>query len=858
MVSEHINNEAEQQHSLWDVMKHVDFLRDTLREEMDRKEKSAFGQFFTPYPVAELMSSMFVCQSPEIRILDPGAGIGSLFAAAVADFCQRDTLPRSIMVTAYEIDDTLIEHLKRAMDLCKAMCDAYGVEFIGEVKHEDFIDSGAAVISRARTLFSSNEESPRFNCIILNPPYKKIHTSWAERQLLEDIGIEATNLYVGFLAIATRLLEPAGELVSITPRSFCNGPYFKKFRKDFLQIMALQRLHVFESRTQAFRDEEVLQENIILHATKAQEKPDQVVITTSTGAEDDFHLVHKIDYDQIVQPDDPQSFIRIVHDEYSSHVVKLMSRFQTSLEDLGISVSTGRVVDFRALTFLRTIPEIDAVPLLYPLHIQHNSINWPVLESRKPNAIMDTEQTQSLLVPNECYVLVKRFSSKEEKRRIVAALYEPEQFPFSHVGFENHLNYFHQGGRGLNPLLAKGLLAYLNSTLVDSYFRQFSGHTQVNATDLRNMKYPTRSQLEALGDRIDKLSFNQLEVDKIIEEKLITMSKAEEEKEEAQPNNSIQMRQKKIEEALSIVKALGFLRAQQNERSALTLLALLDLKPDTSWSKAKNPLCGITPMMDFFRTHYGRDYKPNTRETVRRQTVHQFLEAGLIEVNPDQPDRPINSPKAVYQIEKGALELLRTFGTPEWEQNIRAYLVSVETLQKRYAKEREMRRIPVNLAPGQTILLSPGGQNILVEKIIHEFAPMYTPGGKVLYVGDTDEKFAYFDREGLEALGVRLESHGKMPDVIIHHTAMNWLVLIEAVTSHGPIDGKRKDELERLFSSSQAERVFVTTFLTRVAMLQFFKDIAWETEVWIAEAPTHLIHFNGRRLLGPHEKKQYT
>jgi hypothetical protein len=182
----------------------------------------------------------------------------------------------------------------------------------------------------------------------------------------------------------------------------------------------------------------------------------------------------------------------------------------------------------------------------------------------------------------------------------------------------------------------------------------------------------------------------------------------------------------------------------------------------------------------------------------------------------------------------------------------------VETLQKRYAKEREMRRIPVNLAPDQTIMLSPGGQNILVEKIIHEFAPVYTPGGKVLYVGDTDEKFAYFDQKGLEALGVKLESHGKMPDVIIHYTEMDWLVLIEAVTSHGPIDGKRKDELERLFGCSRAGLVLVTTFLTRVAMLQFFKEIAWETEVWIAEAPTHLIHFNGKRFLGPYEKKQNT
>lgn len=194
-------------------------------------------------------------------------------------------------------------------------------------------------------------------------------------------------------------------------------------------------------------------------------------------------------------------------------------------------------------------------------------------------------------------------------------------------------------------------------------------------------------------------------------------------------------------------------------------------------------------------------------------------------------------------------------------QNLYTYLSSRETLQKRYAKEREMCRIPVTLAPSQVITLSPGGQNILVEKIIHEFAERYTPGGKVLYVGDTDEKFAYFDREGLEKLGIHLESHGKMPDVIIHYTEKNWLILIEAVTSHGPIDGKRKDELERLFSNSRADLIFVTAFLSRAAMAQSMREVIregkefdWEAQVWIAEEPTHLIHFNGEQLWGTDKK----
>jgi len=311
-------------------------------------------------------------------------------------------------------------------------------------------------------------------------------------------------------------------------------------------------------------------------------------------------------------------------------------------------------------------------------------------------------------------------------------------------------------------------------------------------------------------------------------------------------------RKKRVEEALAVLRDLDFPRAQQNERSALTLLALLDLTPEMSWSAATAPLRGITPMMEFFALHYGKHYKPNTRETVRRQIVHQFLDAGIIIANPDDLERAINSPKAVYQIDQATLELLRTYGADQWEQHLRAYLASAATLQQKYSQAREMQRIPVTLHSGVSFKLSPGGQNVLVKQIIDEFAERFTPGGEVLYIGDTDEKFAFFAEDRLRALGVKIDSHGKMPDVIIYHTAKQWLVLIEAVTSHGPIDPKRRQELKQLFGAAQGGLVYVTTFPTRVAMREYLADIPWETEVWVAEAPSHLIHFNGERFLGPY------
>jgi type II restriction enzyme len=309
----------------------------------------------------------------------------------------------------------------------------------------------------------------------------------------------------------------------------------------------------------------------------------------------------------------------------------------------------------------------------------------------------------------------------------------------------------------------------------------------------------------------------------------------------------------KIREAMEIIEALGLPRQQRNERSALTLLSLLNLKPADLWQDAENPLIGITPMMGFFETYYGKRYAPNTRETVRRQTVHQFMQAALIVPNPDKPSRPTNSPKAVYQIEPSALKLLRGYGKRGWKKRLREYLHTVEPLNKLYARERDMERIPVTLANGKAIRLSPGGHNDLVKKILEDFCPIFTPGGRIVYVGDTGEKWAYFDAAILQKLGVKIEEHGKMPDVVVHHVAKNWLVLIEAVTSHGPVNPKRRQELKELFAGSKAGLVFVTAFHDRHKMMKYLDEISWETEVWVAESPTHLIHFNGERFLGPYE-----
>lgn len=308
----------------------------------------------------------------------------------------------------------------------------------------------------------------------------------------------------------------------------------------------------------------------------------------------------------------------------------------------------------------------------------------------------------------------------------------------------------------------------------------------------------------------------------------------------------------KIADALQILSELGMPRAQRNDRSALCLLALLNLTPEKNWARAASPLVGITPMIEFAREHYGKKYAPNTRETFRRQTIHQLMAAGIALYNPDDPGRAVNSPKAVYQIEPDTLALLRTFGTARWTNNVERYLKTRQTLAARYAKERDMKKLPVKLATGETIRISPGGHSELIKAIIEEFAPRFVPGGVLVYAGDTGDKWGYLDKVMLTNIGVEVDGHGKMPDVVLYYPERDWLLLVESVTSHGPVDGKRHEELEKLFAASSAGLVYVTAFPSRSLMARYLGEIAWETEVWCADAPSHLIHFNGARFLGPY------
>lgn len=828
------------------LLDRIDLLRLDVSARLgaDQSRRAKLGQFFTPESVAKFMASLFAFpRMPKtLRLLDPGGGNGMLTAAAVAELCSRRTArPERIVATVWELDDELIPSLEETLRLCEIACRQDGIRFVADVHHGDFILDAADMLGGNR-LFAG--DLARFDAAILNPPYRKLRSDSEERLRLRAAGIETSNLYAAFVWLATELLADQGEMVAITPRSYMNGSYFRPFRQAFLKCMAFRRVHVYDSRQAAFNQDDVLQENAIIHAVRGG-KPTPIIVSTSHGPSDDGMASQTVAPEQFVFPNDRDAVMHVVPDETGARIGDAMRRLPDNLAELGLAVSTGRVVDFRARDRLRTKASNGDAPLIFPRHLSSEGfVEWPREVRDKPNAIHARGDDDPDLFPRGWYVLVKRFSAKEEKRRVVAALCDPNRLPRGPIGFDNKLNVIHKDGRGLSPALAKGLALFLNGTAVDAYFRQFSGHTQVNARDLRSLRFPNRETLERLGRHVNGRMPSTDEINRLIREEIPSMSEGD----DPIANKA------KVESALDVLKAIKAPKAQVNERSALTLLALLDLEPSAAWSKGSNPLRGVTELMDWMAAKYGKKYAPNTRETVRRFTLHQFVEMGFVLLNPDDPKRPTNSPKNVYQVEPSALELLRTFGTDDWHKNLAEYLDSMEGKNRLREAARKMTQIPVTLPTGKTLHLSAGGQNVLIKEIIEQFAPRFTPGGHVVYVGDAGDKHLVNDEAYLKKLGVVIERHGKMPDVVIHYKARNWLVLVEAVTSHGPVNMLRHTQLKDLFAGSKAGLVFVTAFLDRQAMREYLPDIAWETEVWVADAPTHLIHFNGERFLGPYEK----
>ena len=596
-------------------------LADALNAELElstgRVERLGRGQFATPSAAARTMAALVEPANGDLRVVDPGAGAGALMLALVANVVERDSVER-LSIELVETDPQALELLETAVQAAHLVAEAHGLSLTTRIVNHDFCDA------------SGWASGYRFDAAILNPPYTKLGASDPCRRMVRRRhGVDCPNLYAAFLAVAVALLRDRGQLVAITPRSFANGLYFTGFRRHLTDGASFRRVIVFDRRDRVFRSSSVLQETVIFSLRKrAPAASDLVRVETRSDHLSDPHEVHDVPHDNIVLPHDAHRFINLPGNPDVMRVAERVAALPADLQSLGLSVSTGPVVDFRCREFLTTAQAEGSVPLIYPANVKPAGVEWP-LETRKPQGFAVAPRTIRWLFPNGHYVLVKRFTAKEEKRRVVASVYDPID-GYDRVAFENHVNVIHRNRGPLPRSAAVHLTDFLNSDLVDTYFRMFSGSTQVNATDLRRLRFPDMDT---------------------------------------------------------------------QQPSSLFDLNHLEDPYCTSATPVTNGLC--------------------TKSQV------------------------------------------------------------------------------------------------------------------------------------LESLGVSIDNHGKMPDLVVYMEDRNWIVLLEAASTHGPVDSKRHIELKHMFDRCTAGLIFVSCFPDQATMKKYLTDISWETDVWTADHPTHLVHFDGERFMGP-------
>ncbi len=809
----------------------------------DERYRKMHGQFFTPPTIARFMAQLSSPFDSGAHVVEPGTGVGVL-VAALAERIVREGWCSEWRVTAYETDLSLRPVLALALGYTRYWSNQWNVRFEFEIRPQDFILANASLMRPAPLFESTNQQGPP-QLVIANPPYFKVPKSDPRVAIMAEVVHGQPNIYALFMAAAAKMLRPDGQLIFITPRSFCSGPYFRQFRKWFFGMMSLERVHVFESRTEAFERDEVLQENIILVARKTAVLRDAVEISSSQGVQDlNQPQSQRVPLGDVLDLTSPEVMLSIPVGPVDGSVREALGRLPERLRSLGLEISTGPIVPFRTKALVTNGDNATTAPVIWVQHVGRMAVTWPLLRFNKPQRIRIVSEAHRLLLPNDNYVLVRRFSAKEENSRITAAPYLRGSLSSEYLGVENHVNYVHRPGGHLTELEALGLAAFLNSRWVENYFRLSSGNTQVSATEIRNLPLPSMDKIRRIGERLHQSA----DVSPVA---LINQAVGEELSLPSDSSNGNGGHMSKIEEAKDLLKALGLPAAQRNELAALSLLALANLTEADLWRKAQRRSIRIHDMILFIEQKYHKRYAENTRETFRRQVLHQFEQARIVDRNPDAPELPVNSPRTHYALSEAVLPAIQNYGTKAGRYHLERFTSEHTTLIEMYARQRAQKMIPVRDSSGREYHLSPGKHNQLQAAVIEQFAPRFAPNAKLLYLGDAANKSLMMDSEGLRRLGFTVDKHGKLPDIVLYIPKKEWLYLIEVVTSHGPVSPKRYQELENMLSKSHAARVYVSVFPDLKEYSRHSRQVAWETEVWIAEAPDHLIHFNGEKFLGP-------
>lgn len=492
------------------------------------KEKNAIaalGQYFTPEAVAELIAKNFSeTKLSKLKVLDPGAGSGILSCALCERIADWQHKPKNIELVAFEIDETLIPLLKKSLTNLKQWLADRDISFSFSINNNDFVLENADVLNKTfqRSLFGE-KDFEEFDLIVANPPYFKIPKSDPRAKATNSVIHGQPNIYALFMAISAALLKAEGQLGFITPRSYAAGLYFRKFRQNFFDQIIPTSIHIFDSRDKAFNKDGVLQENVILHGkkdSKISKNRHLVKVSSCYGLADIENITAiAIPLLEVINPEEDY-ILHIPTEITEREIVKIVKSWKYNLHSLGLNVSTGPIVPFRSREILAENPTSQSVPLLWLQNIKTMNISWPT-ESRKPQYVKVTDKAKKLLVPNGNYVLVRRFSAKEEKKRIVAAPLTSKDLKAQFLGIENHLNYIYRKVGELSETQALGLAAILNSSLLDSYFRIFNGNTQVSATELRNLPLPAYRVIEKVGSLIQSNHLTEHEAD----EKVVNLIK---------------------------------------------------------------------------------------------------------------------------------------------------------------------------------------------------------------------------------------------------------------------------------------------------------------------------------------------
>ncbi len=478
------------------------------------------GQFFTPEQVSRFMASLFEIHNDTIRLLDPGAGTGILTAA----FCERLQKYEnriSLIIDVYENDPDLLPYLKTTLESCKAELEEMEHTLEYNIYEQDYILHNKRYFTKS-DLTLTGEKPILYDYIISNPPYYKLNIDSPQSTVMKGLISGQPNIYALFMALSACMAKQEGEMVFITPRSFCSGLYYKKFREWFLNNVQITNIHIFESRKEIFEEDEVLQENIIIKTKKLKKssKHEKIIVSESKNK----HFVRssnlEVQYEDVTFHKNGDIFIRIPTTSHDLDILHVVDSWPNTLKELGLEISTGPVVSFRAEEYL--LPELTknpkSVPLLWMHNMQDMRVIWPLHKIKKASAIRVCSQMKPLLLPVKNYVLVKRFSSKEQKRRLYASVLVKSEFPYETVGIENHVNYMHKQNAELSVYEAFGIASILNTTIIDIFFRSLNGNTQVNATDIRSLPFPDIEDIIKIGRYVyDSKSYcNGMDLDNIV------------------------------------------------------------------------------------------------------------------------------------------------------------------------------------------------------------------------------------------------------------------------------------------------------------------------------------------------------